>query len=113
MDSSFFPILILIGVVFSVAAMFMYIFPPKKINYLYGYRTPASMMTEERWHFAQKYSSLLMLKLGVGMILLSAFGLCFSFSKEIDTALAIFFLCIVVVTLFFRTESEIKRRFPV
>ena len=33
------------------------IFPPKKINALYGYRTKRSMKSEKNWNFAQRYST--------------------------------------------------------
>jgi immunity protein, SdpI family len=32
-------------------------FPPKKINWYYGYRTSRSMKNEETWKIAQVYSS--------------------------------------------------------
>ncbi|MFT4662476.1 MAG: putative membrane protein [Patiriisocius sp.] len=39
--------------------------PPKKINSLYGYRTSSSMLNQERWDFAQKFSGKLMVNTGV------------------------------------------------
>lgn len=30
-------------------------FPPKKINHLYGYRTPRSMQSQEAWNCANQY----------------------------------------------------------
>lgn len=32
-------------------------FPPGKINYFYGYRTPRSMKSQEAWDCANKYSA--------------------------------------------------------
>jgi uncharacterized membrane protein len=32
-------------------------FPPKKINHLYGYRTPRSMRSQEAWDCANLYSA--------------------------------------------------------
>jgi uncharacterized membrane protein len=32
-------------------------FPPKKINHLYGYRTPRSMRSQEAWDCANQYSA--------------------------------------------------------
>lgn len=92
--------------------MITYIFPPRNINFLYGYRTSGSMKTKERWDFAQKYSALLMLKLGIGLMLLSVFGLFFSFSKIVDMTAALFIDCAILVVLFIRTEKELKQRFP-
>lgn len=36
-------------------------FPPKKINYLYGYRTSRSMKSEQAWQVANKMSAHLMM----------------------------------------------------
>jgi len=33
----------MVGIVFFIAAIIMHFFPPKEINYLYGYRTKASI----------------------------------------------------------------------
>lgn len=33
----------------------MFVRPPKKINDLYGYRTPRSMKNQDTWDFAHKY----------------------------------------------------------
>lgn len=56
-------LLLLLGLVF-------YFYPPKKINGLYGYRTPRSMKNLENWHFANKLSARLMLRYtAVGLLL--------------------------------------------
>jgi uncharacterized membrane protein len=46
------PIIIL--VVFSAGGLILYLFPPKKINGIYGYRTPRSMKNQSNWNYAQK-----------------------------------------------------------
>jgi uncharacterized membrane protein len=43
------PLLLILGFVFKR-------FPPKKINYWYGYRTPRSMRSQEAWDCANLYS---------------------------------------------------------
>ena len=63
--------LLICGMIFFVVGLLLLFFPPKKINSLYGYRTPNSMKSQERWDFSQKYSSNLMWKCGVGIALLS------------------------------------------
>ena len=37
-----------------------FLYPPKKINYLYGYRTKQSMLNNETWTFANKYAAKLL-----------------------------------------------------
>jgi uncharacterized membrane protein len=58
---------LLVTAVFLLCGVIMMRFPPKKINPLYGYRTLASMRSEEAWKFAQKLSAR-------RFILLSAFS---------------------------------------
>ncbi|TWR24088.1 SdpI family protein [Mucilaginibacter achroorhodeus] len=64
----------LVGAIFILAALIQKQFPPKKINSLYGYRTPLSMKNQQNWDEGNRYSAKLMLKLGffllvVGLIL--------------------------------------------
>ena len=47
-------ILFLSGGIFYLAALVLSKFPLKKINYFYGYRTKASMKSQESWNFSQK-----------------------------------------------------------
>ena len=47
----------------AVSAAF-WIWPPKKINMTYGYRTTRSMKSQSAWDFAQKYSAKWMTVLG-------------------------------------------------
>ena len=47
----------------AVAVAF-WIWPPKKINMTYGYRTTRSMKSQSAWDFAQKYSAKWMNGLG-------------------------------------------------
>ena len=43
-------ILFLSGGIFYLAALVLSKFPPKKIYYFYGYRTKASMKSQESWN---------------------------------------------------------------
>lgn len=49
-----------------VAVAVLRLFPPRKINGLYGYRTKRSMQSQKKWDFAQKYSA------GLGLYLMAA-----------------------------------------
>jgi len=111
LESPFFSILVLIGGVFTIAAMLMYLFPPKKINSLYGYRTSSSMKSIERWTFAQRFSSILMVKSGLVLMAISIGGLFVSVSKTVDTIAAAVCVIIAIALLILRTESRLKE-FP-
>lgn len=102
---------LLVGTIFIVAAYIMLKFPPKKINYLYGYRTKSSMKNQEHWHFSQIYSSKLMLYCGFGLIAFSGFGLLFKVSIEKGVLISTVFLFIVTAILFIKTEKAIKQKF--
>lgn len=108
-ESTLFSILILVGGIFSITAILLYIFPPKKINYLYGYRTSSSMRSEERWHFAQRYSAIAMLQSGIGLMLISGLGLFVFFAEKTQLLFAYSCIGLAVVLLFFRTESALKK----
>jgi len=46
-----------IGLIFIVIGFIFKMFPPRKINYIYGYRTNLSMKNQDIWNEAQKYSA--------------------------------------------------------
>ena len=52
------PIITLVGYIFTM-------YPPKKINYIYGYRTPMSMKNENTWKEGNAYSMEAMIKVGI------------------------------------------------
>lgn len=60
--------LIVAGLLLAVS-MIMKIWPPKKINYLYGYRTPRSMKSQRNWDIANNYGSNLIMWAGITNVL--------------------------------------------
>lgn len=99
------------GVFFIILGYILLKFPPKKINYIYGYRTSQSMKSKDRWDFAQSYSSKEMIKLGIALLIIG--GLMLLFDLEEKNMVIIFTVCIIILfaILFFRTEKELKRNF--
>ena len=52
--------------IFMLIIYFIYFkYPPKKINYLYGYRTRRSMQNYETWSFANKYAAKLLINFSI------------------------------------------------
>lgn len=47
----------LVGVICMVLGFIFKVFPPRKINGIYGYRTKLSMKNQDTWNEAQKYSA--------------------------------------------------------
>jgi uncharacterized membrane protein len=62
----------LLGFIFIGAGLMLFCFPPKKINGIYGYRTPSSMKNEKNWAIANKYSSKLLIGFGLLLLIIGA-----------------------------------------
>ncbi len=104
--------LFLCGLVFIAVGLLMRYFPPKKINSLYGYRTPSSMKSQEHWDFSQLYSAKLMWKCGVGLALFSLIGIGFpNWSSSTQSVLVVFVLLVPIIIIFWKTEKAIKNKF--
>jgi uncharacterized membrane protein len=100
------------GIIFTIAGLITYRFPPKKINNFYGYRTGTSMKNQEIWDFAQKYSSIQMVKAGVFLFIISIICMFFDYSEQIINGIGFVVLFFAVIYLFLTTERAIKRNFP-
>ncbi|WP_051364222.1 SdpI family protein [Flavobacterium limnosediminis] len=103
---------LLCGTIFMIAAIVMYVFPPKKINSLYGYRTSSSMKSEERWHFAQHFSTVKMAQGSVFLLLTSFLGLLIKIEGKLLLVPGILFPLLVVFFILFSTEAALKNKFP-
>jgi uncharacterized membrane protein len=101
----------LIGIVFMVTAAVVYCFPPKKINYLYGYRTSASMKSQDRWDFAQRYSSKKMFQSGAALLAVSFIGLVLPLSVNTNFIIGIFLSLPSCLYMFLTTERALRKNF--
>jgi len=77
-DHFFSLILVVSGIIFRLAAFLHKRFPPKQINFFYGYRTRSSMKNIESWNFAQSLTSRKMKNMSFCLI---GLGLIMSFVK--------------------------------
>lgn len=110
-EDPFFNITALVGGIFFVAGFIMLKFPPKKVNYLYGYRTNSSMKNQNTWDFAQKYSAREMMVTGLFLAASSLLVLFSDFGSFLKLGVGIAFVILAVVILLIRVEKAIKRRF--
>lgn len=62
----------LVPILIVVVGIWMYKYPPKKINFFVGYRTFSSMKNKEMWDFAHKYCGKIWMILGLMMVILSS-----------------------------------------
>ena len=98
----------LTGFIFIVAGFIQYKFPPKSINAFYGYRTNKSMRNQKSWDFAQLYSSKLMMKSGLMLILIGVVALIYTPHETIGAIIAVGLLIATVVTLALKVENKLK-----
>ncbi len=103
---------ILCGIIFIAAAGVMLVFPPKKINDLYGYRTTNSRKSQERWDFAQRFSAWRMMEVGIFMIMIAVVLDYVDFPEIVGVVAGLTLLIGSCVYMLVRTESAIKKKFP-
>ena len=101
----------LVGIIFIITSLILYSFPPKKINYLYGYRTPLSMKNQEVWNFSQKYSAVKMIQAGFFLLAASLLNVLFFIPEKISTIIGVILLIASCIFMFFSTEKAIKKNF--
>lgn len=112
MGDNFILIPLLVGPIFILAGFLMVIYPPRKINYLYGYRTRSSMKTQKRWRFAQKYSAKELIKFGGILLLTSMLGFVVNIREDYSIIIGFGLMITAIVLLFIKTEKAIKNQFP-
>lgn len=100
-----------VGLIFIATGFFMFRFPPKNINSLYGYRTKSSMKNLERWNFAQKFSAKEMMKLGAFLILASLIPLLLEFTEALNLIIALSLTLLGLTVFFIKVENAIKEKF--
>lgn len=99
------------GLIFTVVGFIMLKFPPKKINSLYGYRSANAMKSQERWDFAQNYSSKEMIKLGLLLSACCIFSFVTNFDPTTNRNIGLSLLIVMVIALLLRVERAIKNKF--
>lgn len=85
--------------------------PPKKINPLYGYRTPLSKRTQATWDAANAFSTQLMIKLGFVHFLGSFF---FFILPPFDTFIYMGYIMLTVpisIAMMLMTERMLRQNF--
>ncbi|WP_420378399.1 SdpI family protein [Gilvibacter sp.] len=97
-----------LGVMILLAWLF-YKYPPKTINSLYGYRTPNSMKSQAAWDFANRYSSLMMIKITMYSFALPF--LCYLFYPHLNILITLVGHSTLLILILFFTERELKSRF--
>lgn len=101
---------VICGVVYSITALLMLRFPPKKINDFYGYRTSLSKKSQKHWDYAQVESAKYMKQVGYYSFLCCAPFILFSYN-EWHVWIAITIVTLLPFLALIQTEKAIKKRF--
>lgn len=101
----------LVGIIFIAAGILMYVFPPKKINSFYGYRTKQSMSSQEKWDFSQKFSAKLMMKSGGILFSIGLISLFLNVGETASIIIGLGGLFAVTINLIYATEKKLKQKF--
>ena len=102
-------VMILFGTMFMKSA-------PKKINYIFGYRTDISMKNRDTWEFAHKYIGKLWFYLGLLLIPITVIPMLFVLGGTEDVVgtmgciICVIALIILIVPIF-PTERALKMNF--
>lgn len=84
--------------------------PPKKINKIYGYRTPRSMKSQEAWDYANKYSAFLMCMIGIFTSAVQVLAyLLYDQVTAIMAGGAVLVVCLIAMMIYM--EIQLKEKF--
>ncbi len=101
-----------VGMTLIIIGFFLWKYPPKKVNHLYGYRTRSSMKSQESWDHAQAFSAREMIKQGVLLVFLGGVLMLF---RDLTLLVSITIFMILLLGSFLvviaRTERSLKDKF--
>jgi uncharacterized membrane protein len=99
---------LMLGGILLLAGMITKIFPPKKINMVYGYRTTRSMKNQANWDYAQQIAPREMLRAGWLVLAFSLSGLVFPSTTGVQTITGLILMTIIFIIMVRRTEKALK-----
>lgn len=99
------------GTLFLAVSLMMKIWPPKKINSFYGYRTPRSMKNQLAWDDANTFSADLMMWSGISLLFVQV--ICYVLiGGHISLLVSIgYFLAAILTTVVLTERRLIKKNF--
>lgn len=101
--------LLCVGILFILAGAILYVFPPKKINGLYGYRTASSMKNQQKWDFAQTYSAKIMMLTGLIFSLIAPSKGLFKTDESTDLAIGMFCTIVGSILMIVVVEKALRK----
>lgn len=104
-------ILGLTGLLFALSGYILKKYPPKSINWFYGYRTHRAMKGQDQWDFAQRLAGREMIRSGLLLAVLGLAGAWLPFSDEVAVAVALVPVILFAFLPVVRVEAALKKRF--
>ena len=99
------------GILLAASGGILLKYPPKKINWFYGYRTRSSMKNQDRWDFAQRYSARELIRTGFIMVLTGFAGVWISMDPVFTSFLSLPVLLVLTGVAIWRTEAALRSTF--
>ncbi len=103
--------LTLTGLLFALSGYILKTYPPKSINWWYGYRTSSSMKGQEQWDFAQVLAGREMIRSGAILFVFGIGGAWLPLTEILAVGLALGAVIVFAFLPVVRVEAELKKRF--
>jgi len=97
------------GLLLMIFAWYYKAFPPRSINFIYGYRTRKSMRNQETWDFGNKIGAKMMFY--VGMVTLGVGTAAYFISPPWSLGISGFFLVVALFVGIFWCEQQLSHYF--
>jgi uncharacterized membrane protein len=97
---------LVVATVTILAGIALRFLPPKRRNPIYGYRTRRSFHSQESWDFAQHYSGIMAIRLGI--IALAIGGICYWLCASVWVSNVLGTLLLIAVIPI--TEERLRKR---
>lgn len=97
-----------IGIALVGLAIFMSLFPPKKRNHYYGYRTPISLKNDTNWKIAQVFSTKVLFLIGPFVFLINLFFFIKQVSLNVNMAVSLILLFAAIAFIEFYLRSKLN-----
>ena len=86
-------------------------FPPKKINWIYGYRTSSSTRNQDTWDTANNYSAKIMIIKGIVLIIIGLLSFLLPDMGRIGTLIGLGLVIASIIILAVKTEKHLDKLF--
>lgn len=104
------------GIIFAIFGGLVFrLFPPKKINHIYGYRSRFSMKAQSIWKEAQRYCANTFILIGVIIFVLGVLEYflfqVINVTEMIEKTIEFIEVLVSILVMYFRCETHLKNMF--